>query len=178
MELWERAKARADQLRIPLSDPLLGVSIALQTCTFFKSNLPPRAYTVSTSRNPPSCRENSLGTPTGLHRIAEKIGDGAPPGMVFRGRQPTGQVCSDLPDPGKQPNLITSRILWLEGLEPGHNQGPGVDSRERYIYLHGTNHEERLGQPFSGGCIEFSNADIIELFDLLPVGTIVWIEAQ
>ncbi len=131
---------------------------------------------MSTSIKPPSEKENSFGTPRGLHEIAEKIGTGEPEGMVFRGRVATGHCFFDLPEAEREPNLITSRILRLRGLEPGRNAGPGVDSYDRYIYFHGTNHEERLGQPFSGGCIEFSNASICELFEQVPEQTLVWVE--
>jgi len=96
--------------------------------------------------------------------------------MVFKGRVPTGETYEEMAPEAIENNLITTRILRLEGMEPGLNRGPGVDSYDRFIYLHGTNHEERIGQPFSGGCIEFRNADILELFNQVPVGTLVHIE--
>ena len=68
------------------------------------------------------------------------------------------------PDPAE--DAVLTRILWLEGLEPGVNKGPGIDSHERYVYLHGTNQEQKLGTPASHGCLRFSNADIEKLFDL------------
>ena len=71
---------------------------------------------------------------------------------------------------------ITNRILWLEGLEPGLNRGPGVDSKERFIYIHGTGDEPSLGRPASRGCIHVAADDLIPLYDLLPAGTLVWIE--
>ncbi len=134
------------------------------------------AFTVSTSRQPPSCIENSFGTPTGLHEIADKIGAGAPPGMVFAGRQPTGKTWREMSPEENTRNLITTRILRLRGLEPGHNAGPGRDSYDRYIYLHGTNHPERLGTPASAGCVLLSDAEVGELFEMVPEGTPVWIE--
>ncbi len=142
---------------------------------FIETNLA-REYAVSTSRKPPSCIENSHGTPTGLHEVAEKIGAGAPAGMVFVGRQPTGQFWTQLSGPENIPNLITTRILRLRGLEPGHNAGPGCDSYDRYIYLHGTNHPERLGTPASAGCVLLSDQDVIALFEHVPEGSLVWIE--
>lgn len=177
-QVLQRIRDQVSRLGCELSDPYLAISVPQQTCTLFKSNLAHRTYAVSTSRNPPSCRENSFGTPGGLHRIARKIGGDQPVGMVFRGRIPTGQCFHTLSAEENCSNLITSRILWLEGLEPGINAGPGVDSFQRYIYLHGTNHEERLGQPFSGGCIEFSNTDIIGLYEIVTVGTLVWIDTE
>ena len=109
-------------------------------------------------------------TPLGLHRIAEKIGGGWPVGTVFQGRQPVGFTWQGMPLAS-----ITTRILWLEGLEPGFNQGGLVDSRARYIYIHGTGDEPSLGRPTSHGCIHLAAADLIPLYDKLPVGTLVWI---
>lgn len=81
-----------------------------------------------------------------------------------------------LPAEANEPNLITTRILWLRGLEPGVNSGPGIDTHDRYIYIHGTNHEERLGAPDSHGCVLLSNDEVIELFEQVPSGTLVMIE--
>lgn len=132
-------------------------------------------FTVSTSKNPSSCRADSYGTPTGLHALADKIGAGAPEGTVFKGRVATGQVYGEVRPEDAERNLITSRILRLRGLEPGKNSGSGCDSYDRYIYIHGTNHEARIGQPFSGGCVEMRNPEVIELFDLVDEGDLVWI---
>jgi hypothetical protein len=125
--------------------------------------------------------KDSLGTPRGLHEIAEKHGAGQPPGIVFKARVATGKHFSELSPEEQRKNLITSRILWLRGLEPGHNAGRDpsgaiVDTYERYVYVHGTNHEERLGTPFSGGCVEMPNLGIIELYDQVRVKDLVWIE--
>jgi hypothetical protein len=131
---------------------------------------------VSTSRRPPSNVANSLGTPRGLHEIAERIGGGQPPGMVFKSRIPTGRHFSELDDPGPGPlNLVTSRILWLRGLEPGVNLGDGVDSHGRYIYIHGTQREDEIGRPMSAGCVLMRNLDIIELYEEVRAGDLVWI---
>jgi hypothetical protein len=134
-----------------------------------------KTYTISTSLKPPSCVADSNGTPTGLHEIADKIGKGQPEGMVFKGRVPVGKHFSNYEGSEAARNLITSRILRLRGLEPGHNAGPGRDSYDRYIYIHGTNHEECIGQPFSGGCVEMLNTEVIELFDLVESGDLLWI---
>ena len=115
-------------------------------------------------------------TPTGMHRIAEKIGADAPLGMIFKGRQPTGEIANIVTDDlAGELDLITTRILWLEGLEPGINQGEGFDSHARYIYIHGTPEEGRLGHTVSRGCIRMANRDILELFDLVEPGTLVYI---
>ena len=70
---------------------------------------------------------------------------------------------------------ITTRILWLEGLQPGFNRGGNVDSYNRYIYIHGTGDESTIGRPTSHGCIHLAVEDLIPLYDTLPVGTLVWI---
>jgi len=134
-----------------------------------------KIYTISTSLKPPSCVADSNGTPTGIHVIADKIGGGEPAGMVFKGRVPTGKHFSEYEGDEASRNLITSRILRLRGLQAGHNVGPGCDSYDRYIYIHGTNHEERIGQPFSGGCVEMRNPEVLELFELVDEGDLVWI---
>ncbi len=135
-----------------------------------------QSYVVSTSLRPPSNVKDSLGTPRGLHLIAERIGAGAPPGTVFKSRINLGRHFNELEAEQNAQNLITSRILWLRGLEPGVNAGADVDSFERYIYIHGTNHEERLGRPFSAGCIEMNNLEIVALFEEVRTGDHVWIE--
>lgn len=132
---------------------------------FFTNGVLIKSYVVSTSKRPPSNIKDSLGTPRGLHEIAERIGAGQPPGMVFKSRVPTGRHFSELPDVPQSDNLITSRILWLRGLEPGVNRGGQVDTYERYVYIHGTNHENRIGEPLSSGCVLMRNLDIVELYE-------------
>jgi len=148
------------------------VSIGDQQMALVENEAILKVYTVSTSLKPPSCTADSYGTPTGLHAIADKIGDGQPEGMVFKGRVPTKHF-SEYSGEEAERNLITSRILRLHGLEPGHNSGPGCNSYERYIYIHGTNHEDCIGRPFSGGCIELRNAEVIELFENVTSGDLV-----
>ena len=124
-------------------------------------------WPVSTAAAGLDIRQDSGGTPPGLHRIARRIGLDAEPGTVFASREPTGAVWRGEPDPG---DLILSRVLTLDGLEDGINRGPGVDSRERYIYIHGTNHEPQLGTPVSGGCVRLANRDVIDLADRVAEG--------
>ncbi len=131
-----------------------------------------RQYPVSTATNGPGEHSGSYCTPRGRHRVAEKIGAGAPLYAAFKSRQPTGEIWTpelDAQHPGR--DWILTRILWLEGLEPGRNKGGSVDSRARYIYIHGTNEEHKLGKPASHGCIRMRNADVVELFDRVEVGT-------
>jgi UDP-N-acetylmuramate--alanine ligase len=123
--------------------------------------------TLSTAKNGLGCEEGSYRTPTGWHRIGERIGTGAEPGTVFRGRVPTGETWRG--EPGQE-DLILTRVLTLDGLEEGWNRGPGRDSRSRFIYLHGTNQEGLLGRPVSHGCVRLSNADVVGLFERVSAG--------
>lgn len=136
------------------------------------------SYAVSTARAGRGCVQDSQQTPTGLLRVAEKIGAGAPAGMVFKARQATGQLWSASPNPTD--NLITSRILWLDGLEVGHNAGSNVagevvDTKQRFVYIHGTNQVAKIGTPNSHGCVLLTDAEVIELFDRVPVDSLVYI---
>ena len=116
--------------------------------------------------------EGSLRTPPGWHRIHARIGAGQPLGMIFDSREPTGAVWAGQ---FREDDLILGRILQLEGLEPGVNQGPGVDSLERYIYLHGTNHTQELGTPSSHGCVRLAPEAVAELFEAVQVGDAVYV---
>ena len=154
---------------------VLIVSVANQTVSLFERNfvslrLCVKTFRCSTSRFGISQAAGSNGTPLGLHRVVEKIGGGWPAGTVFKGRQPIGYTWQGMPDA-----KITTRILWLEGLEPGFTRGGNVDSHARYIYIHGTGDQTTIGKPTSCGCIHLADADLIPLFDKLPSGTLVWI---
>ena len=153
----------------------LVVSIEKQTLFVCSNNAIVERYNVSTSRFGNGNRENSLKTPLGVHRIREKYGAGAPAGRVFRDREDTGENW-DHKQNGD--NLILTRILRLEGLEEGINKGPGVDSYERYIYIHGTGREDLIGTPLSHGCVCMRNHDVIRLFDKVREGTLVYIDPQ
>jgi len=161
---------------------LLVVNIAGQTVSLFQNSATTsrapahdfqllKAFPCSTSRFGIGQVENSQCTPLGLHRIAEKIGAGEPVGTVFKARKVIGHTSQ----PEFAEAKITTRILWLEGLEPGCNRGGKVDSHDRYIYIHGTVDQASIGRPASHGCIHLADADLIPLFDLLPSGTLVWI---
>ena len=177
------------QLGIPPTRHLLVVSVASQTVSLFEKVRSPafrrskptkagtpnefcftRAFRCSTSRYGVGQLAGSNCTPLGLHRIAEKIGGGWPVGTVFKGRKPVGFTWKGLPLA-----KITSRILWLDGLEPGFNRGGNVDTHARYIYIHGTGDEPTLGRPASPGCIHLAAGNLIPLFGKLPSGTLVWI---
>ena len=171
----ELANKTCLRLGIKPADRLLAVRISTATLQFYRAGVLVKSYTISTSARPPSNIKDSLGTPRGLHEIAERVGAGQPPGMVFRSRIPTGRHFSEFSEPEAARNLVTTRILWLRGLEPGVNLGGDVDTYERYIYIHGTNHEDRIGQPVSAGCVLMRNLDIIELYDEVRRGDQVMI---
>ena len=138
-----------------------------------------RAWPVSTAANGPGELEGSECTPRGRHVIRAKIGSGAPPGMVFVGRRPTGERYT--PElgaayPGR--DWILTRILWLSGTEPGRNRLGCVDTMRRYIYIHGCPDDIDLKVPGSHGCIRMRNEDVIDLFDRVEAGTTVMIEGQ
>jgi UDP-N-acetylmuramate--alanine ligase len=159
-----------------LTDPadlFVVVSIDTQTLLVCTVDAVVERYNCSTSRFGNGNRENSLKTPLGLHRINEKFGADAPAGRIFRDREDTGEEW-DHSQTGD--NLILSRILRLEGLEEGINKGAGVDSYERYIYIHGTGREDLIGTPLSHGCVCLRNHDIIRLFEKVREGTIVYME--
>ena len=133
-----------------LPERLLVVDAERQLALWLEAGAAVAAWPVSTARNGIGGEENSFRTPPGWHRIHARIGDGAEPGTVFVSREPTGETWRG---EVRDDDLILTRILTLDGLEPGVNRGPGCDSLSRYIYLHGTNQEDALGRPLSHGCI-------------------------
>ena len=163
---------RLHDLGIATEQRLLWVDIARQELLVCEAGDIKAVFPVSTAFNGTGCQQDSYQTPTGLHHISEKIGASQPPGMIFVGREPTGEIADILAvDQDSGMDLITSRILWLGGLEPGINQGGDVDSHNRYIYIHGTNEEGRIGQNVSHGCIRMTNGDVIDLYDQVETGT-------
>jgi lipoprotein-anchoring transpeptidase ErfK/SrfK len=143
------------------------ISVRDQQLTVKEDETPIRTYPVSTSRFGIGTEQGSLKTPTGRFRVAEKIGGDTPPGTIFQSRVP---LKPDDPRPPTE-DLVMSRILWLDGLDE-HN----ANTRERFIYIHGTKHEGKIGSPASCGCIRMRNADVVELFDLVDHDTPVIIE--
>lgn len=158
------------------SAPAFVVDPAVQRMYVLPYTERPSCYLISTAAAGINNRCGWQGTPPGLHRVTEKFGRGAPIGTVFKSRINTGRVAKIYTDATDVPeDEITTRILWLSGLEPGLNQGGNVDSHARYIYLHGTPEEGLLGTPASHGCIRLSNEAIVALYDKTPVGTLVYI---
>lgn len=137
-----------------------------------------RRYPVSTGANGVGEESGSFCTPRGKHVIRAKIGAGQPLNTVFVRRRPTGEVYT--PALGAQfakRDWILTRILWLSGKEPGYNRFGTCDTMRRYIYIHGTPDQTEMGKPGSHGCVRMRNADLVELFDLVSVGTPVLIRA-
>jgi hypothetical protein len=168
---------------------VISVSIAAQTAALYERDGMPRrterpngtggerrhyklaeTFRCSTSKFGIGEVANSNKTPRGLHRIAEKFGGGWPVGTVFEGRKVVGYTWN-----GRPSAPIATRLLWLDGLEPGFNRGGDIDSYRRYIYIHGVGNETTLGRPDSHGCVHLAADDLIPLYDKLPIDTLVWI---
>jgi len=132
------------------------------------------AYPVSTATNGVGNEEGSFQTPLGKHRIKYKIGEGLPSLTSFVARQPVGMFKQD--DQALRSDWILSRILWLEGMQTGVNKRGKVDTFKRYIYIHGTNEEDKIGSPVSHGCVRMKNEDIVNLFNHVSSGESVMIK--
>ena len=142
------------------------VSVSEQTLHLVSNGRTVKSWPVSTSKFGLGTEPGSFKTPLGRFRIAEKIGEGAEPWSVFKSRQTTGEKAAA----GGPEDGVLTRILWLEGLDPDN-----ANTRERYIYIHGTNQEDLIGQPASHGCVRLRNDDVVELFAMVPPGTPVTI---
>ena len=157
-------------------DTLLFVDIDTQSLLHIKKGTVFKKYSISSSYYGTGSTENSLKTPLGRHEIYKKIGNGLPNNAILKGRVWNGAIADIITEPiDTDFDLVTSRILWLDGLEVGKNKGEGIDSRNRYIYIHGTAEEGLIGKPASDGCIRMYNDDVIELFDLVDEKAQVWI---
>ncbi|PYL55079.1 MAG: murein L,D-transpeptidase [Verrucomicrobia bacterium] len=140
----------------------IDISIRDQRLTLTRDGEVVRSYPVSSSRFGIGAEEGSMKTPLGKFRIAEKIGHDAAPGTIFKARVPLGPN-DPLPD---TEDFVTTRILWLDGMD-----AENANTRDRFIYIHGTKHEGKIGTPDSHGCIRMRNADVIELFQLVDETT-------
>jgi len=157
-----------------LSSPSIRIDLSAQRLDLLDGSRVVASYPVSTSRYGAGELRGSHKTPRGRHMIRAKIGDGQPRGAVFVGRRPTGEIYSEslaCAHPGR--DWILTRIMWLSGLELGTNRLGAVDSMRRFIYIHGTPDSVALGRPGSIGCIRMANDAVIDLFELVPVGTVV-----
>lgn len=146
-----------------------------QTLSFFVDQTLCKHYVISTAKNGLGNQLNSFKTPTGFHQIEQKIGADQPLNMIFKGRKASGEIAQVNVEPYSSMDTITSRILWLSGLQKDINLAGCVDTQSRYIYIHGTADETNLGQAVSHGCIRMSNKDVVELFDLVDEHATVYI---
>jgi len=163
-----------------LSDTLpnryIDVCIAAQTLNLIENGTVIHSYPVSTAKNGAGERMGSECTPRGWHKIRAKIGDKQPLSSVFVGRRPTGEIYTpELDQQYPERDWILTRILWLGGLEAGFNRYGTVDSSWRYIYIHGCPDHLLQGKPESHGCIRMRNTDMLNLFNQINVGELVFI---
>ena len=157
-------------------EQLIFVDIETQQLFLLNKGKLSKNYLISSSYYGTGSKENSLRTPLGRHEIYKKLGENLPINAILKGRVWNGAVAEIIREPiDTEFDHVTSRILWLDGLEIGKNKGKGIDSRERYIYIHGTAEEGLIGKPASDGCIRMYNRDVIELFDLVDEKAQVWI---
>lgn len=171
-ELWENVRTRFPS---PKSGRLVVVDIRTQTLFLLKHGLIAHRWPVSTSIDGTDQIARSDGTPLGVFRVARKLGTGLPPGAILHDQVPTGRVVAPVraPDDQAASRWITTRIMWLSGLQPGWNEGGDVDSYLRHIYIHGTANLGMLGRPGSHGCVQMAPHAVIALYRAVPVGTLV-----
>lgn len=148
------------------------VDITSQQLSLFENGDMTDSYPISSSKFGIGNKKNSNKTPLGVHTVQNMIGKDAPLGTIFRARGNTEKIAKIYTEPVDiKQDLVTTRIIWLKGLEPDINSGEGIDSYKRYIYIHGTPEEGLIGQPASHGCIRMKNADVIELFEKIAKKT-------
>ncbi|MBT3612164.1 MAG: L,D-transpeptidase [Flavobacteriales bacterium] len=157
-------------------DEILYVSIKEQKLYHIQNDSIVKEYIISSSAYGIGSKSGSNKTPIGLHKIAKKYGEKTPVNGRMIGRVFYGDIATIYTDDTKsKTDDVTSRILWLEGMEKEKNKGKGIDSFNRYIYIHGTSEEGMLGKPASHGCIRMKNKEVIDLYKLVEVGTLVLI---
>ncbi len=155
-------------VNVNLTQPRIEVSVGTQRLVLWDGIRQVKSWPCSTSKFGLGFTPGSNKTPLGGFTVKEKHGEGAPSGTIFKSRQAVGQWTPEMITPD---DLVLTRILWLHGIESRN-----ANTFERYIYIHGTNDERNIGRPASHGCVRLKNAAMMELFDLTPVGTGVWIE--
>ncbi len=183
LELPQSLLEKLQTTKLQETPRIIVVDVTHQKLGFFENHQLKLEYPISTSSKGVGQKVDSYQTPLGLHRIKIKIGKDLPQGAIFENRVFNGQIWISLSIHAfpATSDLITSRILWLEGMEKGWNaghdaEGTLVDSYERYIYIHGTNHEGEIGRPVSIGCVRMKNTEMITLFDQVQEGDLVWIQ--
>ena len=155
-------------------DTLIYIATRQQRLYLIADSTVVSSYPISTATNGTGTRVSSKKTPTGLHRIRVKAGDNVPMGGILKDRVYYGEIAPIITEPiNIESDDITTRVLWLEGLEPGVNRGGNRDTFNRQIYIHGTPEEGLIGKPASHGCIRMKNTDILQLYNLTSEGTVV-----
>lgn len=172
--------AHISKLGVTPTPNILVVDTKKQTLVLMENNAIKKSYTISTGTRGVGQRANTFRTPQGLHRINEKIGEGVPRYGIFHRRQFTGLAWKPQKRQAHKKDYISTRILRLEGLQPGLNKGKDrlgriIDTETRAVYIHGTTMEWKLGHPSTKGCVHMSADDVIKLYNEVPAGTLVWI---
>lgn len=155
------SNSSSKDVHVPLH---LRIDATRQILEVFRGGKVSKSYPISTSKFGFGFEPGSNKTPLGRFVVSEKIGAGAAAGAVFKSRVPTGEIACQ----GGHEDLVLTRILWLAGIDETN-----ANTKERYIYIHGTNQEALLGTPASHGCVRMSNADVAECFGEIPEGTLV-----
>lgn len=150
-----------------LSQPRIEVSVGAQTLQLWDGPRLVKQWACSTSLKGTGFQEGSNKTPVGAFRVAEKFGEGAALHTIFKGRKVVGEWS---PGERMEEDLILARILWLDG-----GEARNANTKQRYVYIHGTNQERLVGQPTSHGCVRMHNEDVAELYEAVGTGTPVWI---
>ncbi len=154
----------------------IDIDISKQILTLLEDTNILSSYAISTAKNGVGQQNGSECTPLGNHVVDAKIGENAEENSVFVGREETGEIFSEeLQKSNPERDWILTRILWLSGLEDGKNRGGEVDTKSRYIYIHGCPDSDSFSKPSSHGCVKMRNKDIIELFKNIDAGTLVFI---
>ena len=175
-QLIETARDYIDTKCNKSFDEVLFVNITEQKMYYIKEGGIVKTYVISSSSYGVGNKAGSNKTPIGLHKVKQKFGEKTPINGKMIGRVFYGNIATIYTDNTKsKTDDVCSRILWLVGLEEGLNKGEGIDSYNRYIYIHGTSEEGRLGKPASHGCIRMKNKEVIELYEKIKIGTLVLI---
>ena len=158
--------------------PSIVIDISEQRLYLLKNTRIIKSFPISSSKYGEGSTQNSFKTPLGIHVIKDKIGYDVPKNTIFKSRINTNRPAEIIHSPfDTEDDHVTSRILWLDGTEYGKNKGKGIDSYDRYIYIHGTHEEGLIGTKASHGCIRMFNDDVINLFSEVKEGTYVLIKA-